>query len=107
MSVLAGMLMRVFGALFVSMADTLGRKAALVVASTALVGTITAGAVAAVTALCAGLIATFPGPLGLGAWLCVPDNASACVGVCIACDGALAVAGWWRGNVRLGAQVAS
>lgn len=104
---LAAMLMRVFGALFGSMADALGRKAALVVATTTMIGSIVAAAVASVTALCAALIYTFPGPVGLGVWMFVPDNASACVAVCVACDGLLAVASWWRANVRLGAQVAA
>lgn len=103
---LAAMFMGFFGSLFGSAADTLTRKAALIAGAVALIATCVAGAVAAVTTLCAGLLYAFPGPVGLGVWLFVPDNASACAGICVACDAGLAAASWWRSNVRLGAVVA-
>lgn len=106
MPLLGGLLGALLGGLSASWGDMITRKAVLVAASVALVVSITAGAVAAVTALCAGLVYAFPA-VGLGVWLFVPDNASACVGVCLGCDATLAVAGWWRSNVRLGSQIAS
>jgi hypothetical protein len=108
MPLLGGLLITLFGGIASFLVQFIAKKAALAIAAVATFGLLTAGLIAGLQLLVAGLITAFPesNPVFLSMlWVAIPDNAAACVSVCIATDTACALYRWNAANVKLAASV--
>jgi len=106
MPLLGALLAAMFGKFFTAWADTLTRKAAIIVAAVASITTVTVAFVAAAAAAVSAILPSLPPVASTGIWLFVPYNAIPCCGVMFAVDAMCGVYAWTRGNVKLAAQVA-
>lgn len=106
MPLFAGLVVAMFGKFFTAWADTLTRKAAIIVAAVAAISAATVAFVAAAVGLVSSIMPGLPAVASTGIWLFVPYNAAACVGAMFACDAMCGVYAWSRGNIKLAAQVA-
>jgi len=104
MPILGALIVNAFAQLVTLATLILGRKVAVLAAALTVTATIVAGVVTAVSAMVSPLLVSYPGAAA-GVWLCVPDNAGACIAACLACDASVAVGAWWRRKVTLSAQV--
>lgn len=103
MPILGSLLVSLFGGLAGFFVKFLGVRAAAVAAALTTFGTLTVALYAAVAAVAAGLQTTFPAIVLTGVWLFVPDNATACVAACIACDSLCALYRWNTGTLKIAA----
>ncbi len=102
MSLLAGLVLSLFGGLFGQIATIFGTRMAVAAAAVSAFSVLTLAFVAAMAALASGISAGFPGgpSVALGVWLFVPSNAPACLAAIFTCDAACALYRWKMTNVR-------
>lgn len=107
MPLLAGLLGGLFSGLVEFLARYFTKKVAIGAAAVAAFGLLTLTLWTAIGAALAGVAATFPAgsAVATGVWLCVPDNASACVAACISVDTAVALYRWNLGSLKLASSV--
>lgn len=106
MPLFAVLVVGMFGKFFGAWADTLTRKAAIIVAAVAAISALTVAFVSTVVGLVTSIMPGLPSVASTGIWLFVPYNAAACLGVMFAVDAMCGVYAWSRGNIKLAAQVA-